>query len=116
MGGRSTSTDELTCVGRQLFGNAYTRTYPFAKNPRLNSGECCIVNTMGKSPGEHWFALICEDGDILGYDSFGRTLLQHVKFTDDDVEQHYLEHNCGQRSLAWLCVAKYHGIHLAELI
>ena len=116
MGHSATSTQDLNRVGRVLFGGDFCGTYPYAKNPRLNSeGKCCIVNTMKNGPGEHWFALIRGKSETLAYDSFGRTLSNH-QYSDPDVEQGVFEENCGQRCLAWLCVAKNHGVEAALLI
>ena len=75
-------------------------------------------NSRGKlNKGTHWVAIAgYGDSKLMVYDSFGRPtkkLLQHLykqmkknrigyKDTEYDAEQHWIQQNCGQVSIAWL--------------
>ena len=79
-------------------------------------GDSAIVNLDPRSSGgSHWIAMVATVKDIIVYDSFGRDVLADqlpsVRYTEDDAEQNpFNENNCGQRSLAFLCVYYKHGL------
>ena len=74
-------------------------------------------------PGSHWVACCTDSHGVHHvYDSFGRmvtlsNLPGRILYSDiSDAEQHTNEHNCGQRSLAWLCTLHECGISCAMFI
>ena len=125
-----TADDELDRVGHFLFRDAWAGVAPadrlLALTPAKPFG---IVNTR-PPPGEHWMGVCYEDKrHHIVYDSFGRQALRitshpkklaprgiHIEDTDQDAEQRLEEENCGQRSLAWLCVAALRGVDVARTI
>ena len=105
MGTNVTDAHKLNQVAEALFGENYIGTLPFGTVPRMTDKQCCIMNTSDKMPGEHWFALYKEKGCLYAYDSYGQAHLTNAKWSDDDIEQSYIETNCGQRCIAWLILA-----------
>ena len=88
----------------------------------------CILNLdNSKQKGSHW-VWVCKDtnrGDTVIYDSFGRAnkkIIPPLKTsgngkihdTDRDVEQEIWELDCGQRSMAFLCLCDGWGVELAK--
>jgi hypothetical protein len=105
MGRDETGTDELTSVGRCLFGRQFVGTFGCDEVPNITVNQSLIVNTQPTtSSGEHWLALYNNGGRLIGYDSFGRTIHEAVMESEPDSEQDVRESNCGQRCLAWLSV------------
>lgn len=94
----------LSDVGRSLFGSKFLGV--FARNelppPQVTRHGFLICNLDDRGEvGSHWVAL----AHNMLYDSFGRELdFQGYARSEDDSEQAISENNCGQRSLAWLCV------------
>ncbi len=120
-GNKETNTEELNKIGNNLFGNKYIGTFPSDKIPIMKGGEYAIINLDDSSKmGSHWLGLVKHRGKSLVYDSFGRrtykilpALIQSGKGivleTENDAEQDKLEENCGQRSIAALCVYNQYG-------
>ena len=105
MGKGETDTDELTSVGRCLFGRQFVGTFGCDEVPNITVNQSLIVNTQPTtSSGEHWLALYNNGGQLIGYDSFGRDIHEAVMESEPDSEQDVRESNCGQRCLAWLSV------------
>lgn len=127
----STYLNELTSIGKKLFGKKYKGTYARddIKKIKLSDASpyCIINNSYYITGGEHWTAL-CKypnKKSFLFYDSFGRSykdLIPELKFlgkikdTDRDVEQKKTEYNCGQRCLSFLLVCDEFGMKTAEKI
>ena len=113
-----TGEDELRKAGKHLFGRRFKGVFAADEMtvPRmLRSGECCILNLDKRNqPGSHWIAIV-KDKEFITYDSFGRKLT-NSRHTEDDAEQHIIEENCGQRSLAWLIVYYKYGAECALMI
>lgn len=121
MGNNTTTTTDLNRMGKALFGKKYKGTHSAAMHlsvPRMlmQIGDCCILNTTSRMPGEHWVAFARGKKQIYAYDSFGRHVSQLASDADMDAEQAILESNCGQRCLAWLMVFIRHGEAIAKLI
>ena len=111
MGSDETGTDELTTVARRVFGSRYIGTFGCDQIPTVVDGESFTVNTLpSTSSGEHWLAVYCDKGRLIGYDSFGRDIHHAVLESEPDAEQMVHESNCGQRCLAWLCVVYALGV------
>ena len=108
----TTGDRELYKMGKELFGDSFQGVFASDdKRPKHKPGLCYIINTQPRrTGGEHWMA-IGPDGTI--YDSFGRA---EYGDTTGDAEQAIKETNCGQRSLAWLCVCYDLGMDYAKLI
>ena len=101
--------------------------FPQDRIPPLKSGEMVILNNhLYGQPGEHWMAGYQSPEGLVVFDSFARDLdtflpllSRKVKVlsTDrTDREQKHVQENCGNLSLAWLLLAKRHGVELARLI
>lgn len=131
IGEDSTFQDELTKMGKMLFGHKYKGTYARDKVQVLNdSSPYCIINTHNSNQGgEHWVALAKYPGKnkYLFYDSFGRSYkklmpelkgkgFNTIRDTDRDVEQDVEEFNCGQRCLSFLVVCDEFGMKEGEKI
>lgn len=131
MGSRITSDAELDRVGQLLFREKWAGAVP-SDVPCNVSRErpYGIVNTT-PPPGEHWMAVVwISPRRRLVYDSFGRRALEishnprtlnrggavQIEDPDQDREQGFAQSNCGQRSLAFLCVAALAGVHAARTI
>ena len=108
LGRKRTSESQLREAGRLLFGSQFKGV--FASDDPYPKRGFSIINTDARaSGGVHWLAY----ADGTWYDSFGR-----LEYGDEsaDAEQKISQRDCGQRSLAWLCVVKTHGIRFAKLI
>ena len=129
-GKKTTYSDQLEKICRELFTVKFKGVFPSDKIPKLSSlAPYCILN-LDKStePGSHWVALSkCNDGAML-YDSFGRDdtiIIKDLRFSGNgkivdvdrkDVEQKVKEMNCGARCIAWLLVFNDLGEEYAKLI
>jgi hypothetical protein len=113
-----TRSYELDSVGHRIFGKKYRGTFARDMIPKMEKGDYCIINVdTTKQTGSHWVG-IYKSNKYNIYDSFGRSSksLLHMKGVFDadyDAEQHALEENCGQRSLAWLYCVSVMGIEEA---
>ena len=121
MGSNTTGEDELKAVWESLFGDLFRGVFAADELtvPRmLLKSQCCVVNLDEReSSGSHWIALAQDGGDLLVYDSFGRSVVTgDVIHTESDPEQTMSEMNCGQRCLAWLCVFQQFGGAAALLV
>jgi ethanolamine utilization microcompartment shell protein EutS len=123
MGYKVTTTEILNKFGKLLIGKAYLGAVPSDMIPIMKPGECCIVNTDdAKKPGEHWLGLSRIKGGYLLYDSFGRShkkvlpKLKNVMDSLRDAEQNIADEDCGQRCIAFLCVAQKWSTDLAATI
>ena len=127
VGTKSTWLNQLDALGKKLFKNKFHGVYPSDEIPTLGRGQYCIVNVdkRGES-GSHWIALAKYGSKLLFYDSFGRKGIKLIPMagngngvvvdTDRDVEQDFLEENCGARCLAWIWVFDECGGKTASLI
>ena len=129
MGKNITFTSDLNKAGKKYLGNKFKGAYPSDRIPKLNRlTPYAIINVdNSKQRGSHWLGIaLAKDDSILVYDSFGRdnsTLVptlsrvyKNVKDTEKDAEQRIKEHNCGQRSLAWLIFFDKYGEDAARNI
>ena len=104
----------------------------------MKNGRYAIINVDKKrnssgnlNKGSHWVAVSSYgDGKLMVYDSFGRPtkkLLQHLykqmkknkigyKDTEYDAEQHWIQQNCGQLSMAFLQYYDTYGAAKAKWI
>lgn len=101
-----TYNNTLDKLCHYLFGKLFMGVFAHDKKPRNTTNQYCIVN-LDKTgmPGSHWVAI----ADNIVYDSFGRKLdFNGYDMPDPDSEQLIRENDCGQRSIAWLCV--YHAL------
>jgi hypothetical protein len=129
VGKKTTYSNDLEKVCRELFGVKFKGVFTSDKIPRLTAlTPYCILNLdrSGQS-GSHWVGLAkCKEGAML-YDSFGRDdtiILKDLQFsgngriidTDNDAEQKVKELNCGARCIAWLLVFEDLGEDYAKLI
>lgn len=101
---------ELTKVGKELFGENFLGVFGRGETTSVaGKGEMKIINNIRRGEGgEHWVAVY---EDIL-FDSFGRAHFfpEHEgKETEYDVDQRDEQEDCGQRCLAFLCVAHLVG-------
>ena len=111
-----TGEDELSMLGRRLFGPRFIGVFAIDELPSTRAGGggmlICNLDTR-EQPGSHWVAI----ADDWMYDSFGRSLgFSGMHNPEDDSEQDVREENCGQRSLAWLCVYYVYGPKGAKFI
>jgi len=114
LGTQVTNSRQLEAMCIRFFPKHFQGVY--ARDKFLpQKGKYAIVN-LDKTgqPGTHWVAV----ADGLLYDSFGRlnTLQQNLPTTEEDIEQGYLQENCGQRCIAWLCVFHVEGREVAQTI
>lgn len=131
LGNDTTYLNDLEKVGRKLFGVKFKGVYPCDKIPKLNDlSPYCIANLdNSKQCGSHWIGIAKIHGknECLVYDSFGRSYKKIIPIlgyngngkiinTDRDIEQKVLENNCGERSMAWLCVYDKKGYKTAKSI
>jgi len=120
-GNMETNSDELHKIGKKLFKRKFAGVFASDQIPQMRGGQYAIVNLDDSSqPGSHWVSLVKESDKMYVYDSFGRktikilpNLIQSgngvVMETENDAEQKKVEENCGQRSLASLCVYDNYG-------
>lgn len=129
IGNKTTSSDTINKAGKYLFGDKFLGVFARDEVPEFKEGESLIFNLDKRGMrGSHWCALTrLEDGQILFYDSFGRPSKSlgisggagGEKIDEDpefDSEQDVEETNCGQRSLAFLCVLTTQGEKAARMI
>jgi len=125
-----THSNDLNKLGKKMFGSNFLGIYASNENlPLLNkNGQCFIMNLdpIGEK-GSHWISGYYEN-PILGiYDSFGRDTakilpvlynkhIYKIVDSDADPEQDIDEDDCGQKSTAFLYVAKKLGLKKALLI
>jgi hypothetical protein len=128
-GKKTTYSDKLETVGRELFGVKFKGVFASDAIPRLSSlAPYCILN-LDKSgeQGSHWVALAKCEGGAMFYDSFGRddtVIIKNLRFSGNgrivsdtkDSEQKTTEFNCGARCIAWLLVFNDLGEEYAQLI
>ncbi len=110
---QTTFGTDLATVGKILFGPLFRGT--FARDEAPHGKGFFILNLDKRAqPGSHWIAV----ANGMVYDSFGRGKMgfSYASSTDPDAEQNVEEDNCGQRSLAWLCVYFTKGPHVAKTI
>lgn len=129
-GNKTTYSNKLEKVCKELFGVKFKGVFPSDKIPKLNSlSKYCILN-LDKSTesGSHWVALAhCKEGAML-YDSFGRDdtiIIKNLRFSGNgkitdsdkkDLEQSIKQYNCGARCIAWLLTFEDLGEDYAKLI
>jgi len=120
--GETTDT-QLDKIGKGLFKQKFAGVFAADTIPKSTSFGYCIANLdNADQPGEHWVAIVKNNGKYLVYDSFGRKTsdilpnLENVTDTDYDAEQFKHEENCGQRCLAWLLVYDQFGPDVARQI
>lgn len=121
-----TMTNDLLKAGKKLIGPTFVGVFPQDKVPNLRSGESVIFNNHTHTePGEHWLAGFKTDKGLVVFDSFGRNLQKFIPIlsqqvrvlsTDPDRDQKWTASHCGQLNIAWILLAKHHGIDLAKLI
>ena len=111
------SDEELLPLGLELIGNKFIGVYAHGEietNIRRPYGICYIINTkMRKSRGEHWLAIWHDSKkQPVLFDSFARA---HIlpdfqgRITELDTDQEDWQNSCGQRCIAFLCVAAMKG-------
>lgn len=120
---RNMYSDGLARSGKDMFGSKFIGVFSRDTLPDIPNNHYAIVNNKKQSQeGEHWIALAHLDGDLVAYDSFGRSskkLLNDVpitKDTDHDAEQKDSQNDCGNRCLAWLRVVYKMGKEAALTI
>ena len=114
LGKGTTYSNDLDKVGKGIFGNRFIGIYSSDKIPILKNGDLLIANLdKSNQPGSHWVSIAKKNNKVYFYDSFGRpydSIMPSIKGLgvneqkDLDPEQNKIENNCGQRSLAWLCI------------
>jgi hypothetical protein len=121
LGNGTTNSDELTKLGKRLFGKKYKGTFSADTIPKMENETYAIVNLDKSSKGgSHWIALVKRKDEIVVYDSFGRRTVQILPSllqsgngiiieTENDAEQKKHEQDCGSRCLASLMVYKTLG-------
>ncbi len=125
IGDKTTYSNDLKKLGKQIFKTKFRGVYPYDKITKLRKNQMCVFNLdSSKEPCSHWIGLFFDGRHNCVYDSFGRKtskILPNVRFnnlveSNNDKEQKKSQENCGALSLAWLCVSNKHGINLALLI
>lgn len=127
----NTSTNvELNKLGKEIFGKQFIGVYSIDTIPSYKNDKTLIFNLdTSDKPGSHWCGLYYLNDNIYIYDSFARSSKQILKnkiknlkwikkkykiiLTNSKSDQKVSETNCGQRCLAWLCVALFHGVDKA---
>jgi hypothetical protein len=74
LGRKSTTDQQLTNLGKKLFGKKYIGTFPQDYNPKSTPvNQYFIINTdtSGKK-GTHWVAIVKNKNTYYIYDSFAR--------------------------------------------
>ena len=107
LGDQRTTEHQLNDAGSVLFGPKWGGVFA---HDEPHPTTYCLVNTGTRaSGGSHWLA----HAHGVWYDSFGR---DEYGDKSGDAEQRKDEYDCGQRSLAWLCVVETSGVATAKLI
>lgn len=128
-GKKTTYSDELDIICREIFGVQFKGIFASDKIPKLSTlAPYCILNLdRSGEPGSHWVALAKYNKGAMLYDSFGRddtTIIKDLRFsgngkiidTQSDAEQTLIQQNCGARCIAWLLVFHDLGAESAKLI
>jgi hypothetical protein len=129
LGTKAQYGDVLDKVGRALFGTRFKGVYA-QHQPTYGKAGYYIINTDTSPKGEHWVAVCLTQKTCYVFDTFGRqtkNILKHlykkvraqgksVVDADYDKDQSETSAVCGQLCLAWLLVAKQHGVQAALLI
>ena len=128
-GNKTTFSNILDRISRNLLGESFSGVYPADKIPVLDKDVKYAILNLDESdePGSHWVAIAKEGDTTYLYDSFGRThskIIENLQSsgngtivdTDLDVEQSILETNCGARSLAWLLLFEWFDSDTAIMI
>ena len=124
LGKKALLSDQLSKMGKKLFGKKYLGTYPQDKFPIGLDGYCIINTDVAGKQGEHWVALVFEPKKCFVYDSFGRltqNLLpilekrlvdRHIITIDADhkPEQFGNTEVCGQLSMSFLLCCDTYGV------
>ncbi len=129
LGNKATSSDELTKVGKRLFGSKYVGTLPrdFITDETFNNKrKYAIINTdTSDKDGEHWVCCAYDKGMMYAYDSYGNHIFElipelrqfkRVVHADRDAEQYGSQENCGARCITWLYMFDKYGKEKALLI
>lgn len=120
VGNKETDSDQLTKIGKQLFGSKFSGVFPSDKIKLTSKSPYAIVNLDNSNQfGSHWTTVIKHGKEYLFYDSFGRKATKIIPSifklggkiieTEDDVEQDIKQENCGQRSMSALFVYDQFG-------
>lgn len=129
LGNKATSSEELTSLGKKIFGGKYIGTLPrdlINGNTFSNKKKYVIINNQTSDKGgEHWVASAYNDGTIYSYDSYGNNIFElipelrqfnKVVNADRDAEQVGNQENCGARCMTWLYMFDRYGKEKALLI
>lgn len=125
LGRKSTTDQQLTSLGKKLFGKKYVGTFSQDYKPK-KTPKCqyFIINTdvLGK-PGKHWVAIVKNNNTYYIYDSFARSAKRLIPIfvkgkliveSDlSDQEQRGLSQVCGQLCLSFLSIVHTYGIRTA---
>ena len=118
LGSTTTYQRDLVTLGKRLFGVKFRGVFAADRIPKMNNGQYSILNLdKASEPGSHWIAVVKSAGDMLVYDSFGRSSKKIIPSvfksgngsvidTEYDIEQADSQLNCGARSITALLV--YH--------
>ena len=126
LGNGTTYSNDLDAVGKKLFGKRFRGVFSSDTIPVLKNGDLLLANLDSSlESGSHWVAIAKKAGKVYFYDSFGRPydeIMPSIKGMgvneqkELDAEQKVAENNCGQRSLAWLCILEIYSPEQALLI
>ena len=117
----TTNEDELLRAGKHFLKHCFRGVYSSDEAStildKMDDLSCVIANNESRNEnGEHWIALYKSHDNIHIYDSFGRKggdvshhFGEYVR-SHPKPEQHLLQTNCGQLSLAWLMTVSDHSI------
>ena len=114
---RAMSDTEIYSIGLELVGSKFIGVYAYGEittNIQRPYGDCYILNTdTSKCKGEHCLAVWRDSNNqpIL-FDSFARAYILpefQGRMTELDIDQEEWQNSCGQRCLAFLCVAALKG-------
>jgi hypothetical protein len=74
LGRKATTDDQLTQLGKRLFGKRYIGTFSQDYKPQKKpTCQYFIINNQLKGqPGEHWIAVVKNGNTYYIYDSFAR--------------------------------------------
>ena len=110
---KAMSDSEVGKIGKSLLGDKFIGVFALDEieyNTYRPTGTCYIMNNKTRrSYGEHWLAVWHNQNQTpILFDSFARRYIIpdfQGEMTELDVDQQDWQESCGQRCIAFLCVA-----------
>ena len=110
---KAMTDSEVVKIGKSLLGDKFIGVFAIDEidyNAPRPTGTCYVMNNKTRrSNGEHWLAVWYNQNQTpVLFDSFARKHVIpdfHGQLTEADTDQQDWQESCGQRCIAFLCVA-----------